>query len=44
MKSSISKPVSLFVFIIVLACQFIGFAEVVDIPDPNLRKVLKEVL
>ena len=44
MKFSISKPVSLFVFITVLACQSIGFAEVVDIPDPNLRKVLKEVL
>ena len=32
------------VLLTVLACQAIGMAEVVDIPDPNLRKVLEETL
>jgi len=44
MESSISKSVSLLILLMVLACQAIGLAEVVDIPDPNLRKALGEAL
>ena len=32
------------VLLTVLAYQVIGMAEVVDIPDPNLRKALEEAL
>ena len=32
------------VLLTVLACQAVGMAEVVDIPDPNLRKVFEETL
>ena len=39
MESSISKPVSLLVLLMVLVCQAIGLAEVVEILDLNLRKV-----
>ena len=38
------KPFGLFVLLMVLVCQSIGIAEVVDIPDANLRKVLEEPL
>jgi len=38
------KPFSLFVLLTVLVCQAIGFAEVVGIPDPNLRKALESAL
>ena len=38
------KPLSLFVLLTVLVCQAIGFAEVVDIPDANLRKALEKPL
>ena len=38
------KPFSLFVLLMVLVCQSIGMAEVVDIPDANLRKALEKAL
>ena len=38
------KPFSLFVLLSVLVCQAIGLAEVVDIPDPNLREALEAAL
>ena len=38
------KTFSLLVLLMVLSCQVIGLAEVVDIPDPNLRKALVETL
>ena len=38
------KSFSLFVLLMVLACQAIGLAEVVDIPDAGLRKGLEEKL
>ena len=44
MESSISKSVSLLVLLIVLVCQAIGLAEVIDIPDPNLRGALESAL
>ncbi len=44
MELSIGKSVSLFVLLMALACRTVGLAEVVDIPDPNLRKVLEKPL
>ena len=38
------KPFSLFVLLTVLVCQAIGLAEVVDIPDLNLREALEAAL
>ena len=38
------KPIGLFVLLTVLVYQAIGLAERVDIPDPNLRRVLRLAL
>ena len=44
MESAVSKSVSLLILLMALACRTVGLAEVVDIPDPNLRKVLEKPL
>ncbi len=38
------KPFSLLVLLMALSCQVIGLAEVVDIPDPNLKAALVKAL
>ena len=38
------KFTCLFVWLLILICQAIGLAEEVEIPDPNLRRVLELAL
>ena len=38
------KFACLFVLLLILICQAIGLAEEVEIPDPNLRRVLELAL
>ena len=44
LKGHSMKTFRLLVLLMVLSGQVIGLAEVVDIPDPNLRKALVETL